>query len=93
MITHVVSFTFTDKVAIDECVSRLRALEPQIDTIRTWFVGVDMLGDAGAADVVLVSTHDDVAGLRAYQTHPVHEEFGAWVRPLLSGKAVVDVES
>jgi len=93
VITHVVSFTFTDKVAIDECVSRLRALEPQIDTIRTWFVGIDMLGDAGAADVVLVSTHDDVAGLRAYQTHPVHEEFGAWVRPLLSGKAVVDVES
>ena len=93
MITHVVSFTFTDKVDIDECVSRLRALEPQIDAIRTWFVGVDMLGDAGAADVVLVSTHDDVVGLRAYQTHPVHEEFGAWVRPLLSGKAVVDVES
>jgi hypothetical protein len=93
VITHVVSFTFTDKVDIDECVSRLRALEPQIDAIRTWFVGVDMLGDPGAADVVLVSTHDDVAGLRAYQTHPVHEEFGAWVRPLLSGKAVVDVES
>jgi hypothetical protein len=40
-----------------------------------------------------VSTHDDVDGLRAYQTHPVHEEFGDWVRPRLSGKSVVDVES
>lgn len=93
MITHVVSFTFTDKADIEECVSRLLALEPEIDAIRTWFVGRDVLGDPGAADVVLVSTHDDVAGLRAYQTHPLHEEFGAWVRPLLSGKAVVDVES
>lgn len=93
MITHVVSFTFTDKADVDECVSRLRALEPQIEAIRTWFVGTDMIGDPGAADVVLISTHDDVDGLRAYQTHPVHEEFGAWVRPRLSGKAVVDVES
>ena len=93
MITHVVSFTFADKADIDEAVSRLQALEPQIEAIRTWFVGSDSVGDSGAADVVLISTHDDVAGLRAYQTHPVHEEFAAWIGPRLSDKAVVDVES
>jgi len=93
VITHIVSFTFADKADIDECVSRIRALEPQIDAIRSLFTGSDSVGDAGAADVVLISTHDDVDGLRAYQNHPVHQEFGAWVAPRLSGKAVVDVES
>jgi hypothetical protein len=93
VITHVVTFTFTDKGDVRECLDRLDALEPQIEAIRTWFVGSDSVGDPGAADVVLVSTHDDVDGLRAYQTHPVHEEFGDWVRPRLSGKSVVDVES
>lgn len=93
MITHVVSFTFADKADAGECVARLRALEPQIEAIRTWFVGTDSLGDPGAADVVLVSTHDDVDGLRAYQQHPAHVEFGQWLAPRLSGKAVVDVES
>jgi hypothetical protein len=93
VITHVVSFTFTDKADVDECVSRLQALEPQIDAIRTWFVGTDRLGDPGAADVVLISTHDDVDGLRAYQEHPVHQEFGAWVAPRIAAKTVVDFES
>jgi hypothetical protein len=93
VITHVVTFTFADKANAAECVDRLNALEPQIDAIRTWFVGADSVGDPGAADVVLVSTHDDLDGLRAYQQHPVHEEFAAWVRPLLADKSVVDVAS
>jgi hypothetical protein len=93
VLTHVVSFTFADKADIDEAVARLRALEPQIEAIRTWFVGSDSVRDPGAADVVLISTHDDLDGLRAYQTHPVHAEFAAWIGPRLSDKAVVDVES
>ena len=90
MLTHVVSFTFTDAEDRLEARARLEALPPQIEAIRSMQTGLDELGDPGAAHLVLITTHDDVAGLRAYQEHPVHEEFGAWVRPLLSGKAVVD---
>lgn len=93
MLTHVVSFTLVDPADAAECAARIDALGPQIEAARTIRAGVDMLGDPGAAHVVLISTHDDVAGLRAYQEHPVHQEFGAWVKPRLAAKAVVDFES
>lgn len=93
MLTHVVSFTFTDTAQREEAQRRLEALPPVIEAIRSLATGLDILGDPGAADLVLITTHDDVAGLRAYQTHPVHEEFGAWVVPLLSAKTVVDFQS
>ena len=90
MLTHVVFFTFTDAEDRHGAQARLEALPALIEAIRSMTTGLDELGDPGAAHLVLITTHDDVAGLRAYQEHPVHEEFGAWVRPLLSGKAVVD---
>ena len=93
MLTHVVSFTLADPADAAECQARIEALGPQIEAIRSIQAGVDILGDPGAAHVVLISTHDDVAGLRAYQEHPVHQEFGAWIKPRMAGKAVVDFES
>jgi len=93
VLTHVVSFTLADPADADECRARIEALGPQIDAIRSIQAGVDILGDPGAAHVVLISTHDDVAGLRAYQEHPVHQEFGAWIRERMTAKAVVDFEA
>ena len=92
MITHVVCFTFAETNDRYECRDRLEALTPQIDALRSLRVGLDALGDDGAADLVLITTHDDVDGLRAYQQHPAHEEFGAWVRPRLTARTVVDVD-
>ena len=92
MLTHVVTFTFAEAADRYEAQERLEALPPQIPAILSLTTGQDLLGDPGAAHLVLITTHDDVAGLRAYQEHPVHEEFGAWVRPRLSGKSVVDFE-
>lgn len=93
MLTHVVSFTLVDPADAPECAARIEALGPQIEAIRSIRAGVDVLGDPGAAHVVLISTHDDVAGLRAYQDHPVHRAFGDWVKPRIAAKAVVDFES
>ena len=93
MLTHVVSFTLTDPADAAETRRRIEALGPQIPAIRSISAGVDMLGDPDAAHVALISTHDDVEGLRAYQDHPVHQEFGAWIRDRMSAKTVVDFES
>jgi hypothetical protein len=93
VLTHVVSFTFSDAEDRHEAKARLEALPPQIGAIGSLTAGLDTVGDPGASHLVLITTHDDVEGLRAYQTHPVHEEFAAWVRPLLSAKTVVDFES
>ncbi len=93
MLTHVVSFTLTDPSDAAETAARIEALGPQIGAIGSITSGVDILGDPGAAHVVLISTHDDVDGLRAYQEHPVHQEFGAWVAPRIAAKTVVDFVS
>lgn len=93
MLTHVVSFTFVDRADREECRDRLEALVEQIDALLTLTVGLDVVGDSGAADLVLISTHDDIDGLRAYQQHPAHQEFGAWLKPRISARTVVDFES
>jgi hypothetical protein len=93
MITHVVSFTFTDAEDRHEAQARLEALPPYIEAIRSLTTGLDAVGDAGAAHLVLITTHDDLVGLRAYQDHPVHQDFAAWVVPRIAAKTVVDFES
>jgi hypothetical protein len=93
VLTHVVSFTFTDAEDRHEAQARLEALPPDIDAIGSLRTGLDVVGDPGASHLVLITTHDDLVGLRAYQEHPVHQEFAAWVAPRLAAKTVVDFES
>jgi Stress responsive A/B Barrel Domain len=93
VITHVVSMTFQDKANREEAKHRLEALPADIEQIRSMTVGLDVVGDKVAADLVLITTHHDVADLKAYQAHPVHQDFGGWLRPLLTSRVVVDYES
>ena len=92
MLTHVVSFVLADPEDRFEARDRLEALPPQIEALRSLTTGLDVLGDPGAAHLVLITTHDDVAGLRAYQQHPAHEEFASWLAARLAAKTVVDFE-
>jgi hypothetical protein len=93
VLTHVVTFVLADPADRFEARDRLEALPAHIEALRSLTTGLDVLGDPGAAHLVLITTHDDVAGLRAYQQHPEHEEFAAWLAPLLAAKTVVDFES
>ena len=93
MITHVVAMTFLDKANREEAKSRLEALTDRIEQIDSMTVGLDVVGDPMGADLVLITTHADVAALKGYQSHPVHQEFGGWLRPLLASRVVVDYES
>ena len=92
MLTHVVVFKFADPSNREEAKRRLEELAGQIPEIRTLTVGLDALGTEVAYDAVLITTHADSDELRAYQSHPVHQEFGAWLRPLLTSRIVVDYE-
>ena len=93
MLTHVVQFRFTDPEDAVEAQTRLEALVGRIPELRSLTAGRDVVGDPAAAHLALVTTHDDVAGLKAYQAHPVHQEFGAWLGPRLASRTVVDFES
>lgn len=92
MIRHVVLMRFEDPADAPEAKARLEQLTPLIPQIRSLEVGLDVVRSDASFDLVLVSTHDSLEGLRAYQRHPAHEEFGLWVRPRLTSRAVVDTE-
>ena len=84
--------TFLDPADAPEAKARLEALQPKIAEILTLEVGLDVVGSPVSAHLLLLTTHDSVDTLKAYQGHPVHEEFGAWVRPRLAARHVADVE-
>ena len=92
MIRHVVLMKFTDPADAPEAAERLRALAPQIDSIATLDVGLDIVGSDVSWHLALTTTHPSLAALSGYQSHPVHQEFGAWVRPRLEARAVVDMQ-
>jgi hypothetical protein len=90
MLTHVILLRFTDKADVPEAVARLNAFVGVIEPIRSLSAGTDVRGLEVSYDVALITTHDDLDGLVAYQTHPVHQEFSAWLAPRASARAVVD---
>ena len=54
--------------------SALEALRGHIPGMSSLEVGLGAGGDEQLADVILISTHDDWAALKAYQVHPAHVE-------------------
>lgn len=92
MIQHVVLMRFVDPANAEEAAARLRALAPQIAEIAELEVGVDVVGSDVSWHLALLTRHASLEALRGYQAHPVHAEFGAWVRPLLQDRAAVDFE-
>ena len=90
MIRHVVLMKFTDAADAAAAAERLRALASRIDEIADLHVALDEVGSDVSWHLVLTTLHDSLAALQAYQAHPVHQEFGSWVRPRLAARAVVD---
>ncbi len=92
MIRHVVLMQLLDRADAPEAKARLEALPPLIEALRSLEVVLDVLGNDGAFDLALVTTHDDAEGLAAYQAHPVHQDLLGWLRPRVAARAVVDAE-
>lgn len=92
MVRHVVLMRFVDAADAPEAKTRLEALPAVIEQLRSLEVGLDVLRTEVSFDLALVSTHDDLDGLRAYQEHPAHVEFLSWVGPRLAARALVDAE-
>ena len=87
-LTHAVMFTLHDPDDAAEAVSRLRAMVGQIPALLDLQAGTSASGSA--PHVLLLTRHQDQAGLRAYAEHPVHQELLAWIRPKIADRAVVD---
>ena len=83
----------TDRADTVEAVERLRAMDGRIPDLLSIEMLADDLGRDGAYDLVLRSTHHDVAGLLGYLEHPEHQDLLGWLRPRLAARTVVDALS
>ena len=97
MLKHIVMWRLKDealgmgKAALaQELKARLEALVGRVPSIRAFEVGVNVVAADTAADVVLVSAFDDLAGLQAYVEHPVHQEVVAFVKQVAAERRAVD---
>ena len=90
MMTHIVMFRLNDPDDVPEVVGRLSAMQGQIPSLLNIEVGENSHEGPAAHDLVLVTSHAHVAGLRQYVEHPVHQDVVAWLEPLIRERAVVD---
>jgi hypothetical protein len=90
VIVHVVLLRFLDPGDAPEAKAKLEALPGVVPALRSLQVHLDALGSPTGHHLALLTTHDDEAGLRAYQQHPAHVEFATWLKPREAGRAVVD---
>jgi len=75
-----------------EIKERLEALRG-LPGLRRLDVGFDFAGTEQSSDVALYTEFDSREALDAYQVHPAHQEFAAFLTPLRSERRVVDYES
>ena len=92
MIRHTVLMRFTDPADAQGAKQRLDGLLGAVPALLSLQVDLDVVRTEASYDLALVSTHEDLAGLKAYAEHPAHLDVLAWLRPRLAARAVVDAE-
>lgn len=92
MLTHVVLFKFKDRSpgSVAQARARLDTLAGNIPTLLAIEVGEDVLHSGRSYDLALIARFDDLAGLDAYQTHPVHVPVLAYMREAADTIIAVD---
>jgi hypothetical protein len=95
VITHIVTFQFTDpdEAELQRCKAMLEGLLGPVPSLRSMVVGVNVVDSPRSHHLALVATFDDLEGLDAYQVHPAHEEVAAHLRELAPLRPSVDFVS
>jgi hypothetical protein len=93
MITHVVFFKFKSETTSDEIqqlADGLGGLPQQIEEIREFRFGPDILRSERSYDFGLVSSFDDLDALQRYQVHPEHQKVVSHVKAISLSVVAVD---
>ena len=97
MIKHVVVWRLRKEPSVRANAERVKALlegmAGRIPGLLKVEVGINVVDDANAADVVLYSEFTDPAALLGYQGHPVHEAVKPAIREMTIERRVVDYEA
>jgi heme-degrading monooxygenase HmoA len=96
MIKHIVMWRLKgdiDQPAAAKAIkAALEGLNGRIPGLLRLEVGINVVADADAADVVLYSEFASREALQAYQTHPAHNAAAEVVKAARSERWVVDYE-
>lgn len=93
-ITHLVLLRLKEanEANIAAALTQLRSLEGKIPSLRSLRVGADLIRSPRSYDIGLMATFDDLAGLQAYQEHPVHLPVLAYMKENCATIAAADYE-
>ena len=95
MIKHIVFLKFKPEATAQQrraVIEELRALPKQIEVIRQYEVGEDVLRSARSWDAALVGTYDSLDALKTYNDHPAHVAVVQNIRAISEAVASVDFE-
>jgi hypothetical protein len=94
MINHVVSWTLREELDRAESIERIRTLlvglNGVVGSIRSIEVVENVAYQGKNADVAVVATFDDLAGLDEYQVHPQHHAAAAEIRGMVTARSAID---
>ena len=96
MITHLVLMKFkpeNKERIVAEAIARLYAMIGRVPSLRSLEAGKHVGTPDRAFDLGLVTKFDDLAGLAAYATDPLHVEVKQWLGLHLETSVVVDFAS
>lgn len=98
MLTHIVWWTFKAEAegrsAAENAAflkERLETLPGKIPSLKGLSAGIEILGSSTEeAQLVLVTRHDDAAGLADYVSHPEHQALGVFFKAMSASRRAID---
>lgn len=98
MIKHIVWWTLKDEAEgataaenASKMVEMLRALSGRIPALKSLDVSMELLASTTEpCQVILLSTHDDAEGLKAYAEHPEHMACVGFIKQVVATRKAID---
>lgn len=85
-------FRLNDKSDVEAAAAQLRSIEGKIPSLRSIEVGVNVVESDRAQDVSIMTTFDDLDGLKEYAAHPEHQPVIQWMQAHAANAAAIDYE-
>lgn len=93
MIKHIVMFKLNDVSRAEEAKERFSKVAENVSELKK---GEAVINSADAPDsnytIALICDFDSIDDLNAYQVHPAHKEFGAFIAGIKTDRACIDYE-
>lgn len=100
MIRHIVMFALLEEAEGKSCeenlklaVEKAEELRDKIPSLKRYQVVTNAPGaDQTNFDIALICDFENQEGLDAYQNHPAHKAFGAFITGIRKSRACIDFE-